>query len=182
MPYEPPPAIASLSLPELAEAIAARKLPPVEQWAPAQLGESHMHIHADGRWYHEEGEIHRPAMIRAFASLLNRDESGQYWLTTPVQKLAIAVDDAPFIATDMTVSENAIVFRLNTDDLVIAGPDYPLVARGTEDNPAIYLKVRHGCEARLNRSTWLQLAEHALEQGEDMKVCSQGAEFALIPQ
>ncbi|ROT95625.1 DUF1285 domain-containing protein [Altererythrobacter sp. FM1] len=181
MPYEPPPEIAGLSLAELAEAVAARKLPPVEQWAPQMTGDSHMAIRADGSWTHEGSPISRPAMVRAFASLLMRDETEQHWLVTPVQKLSIAVEDAAFIATDMAVKDGALAFRLNTDEIVIAGPDHSLIARGDADTPALYLAVRRGCEARLNRSTYAQLAEHALSQGDDWRVTSEGAKFSLVP-
>ncbi len=177
MPYEPPPEIAGLSLAELAEAVTARRLPPVEQWSPGELGDSHMRILADGTWLHQGSPIIRPAMVRAFASLLMRDGQG-HWLVTPVQKLRIDVDDAAFVATDMTVKDEALAFRLNTDDLVIAGPQHPLVARGEAETPAIYLAVRRGCEARLNRSTYEQLA---LAADADWRVSSQGATFTLVP-
>lgn len=181
MPYEPPPEIAGLSLSELAEQVAARKLPPVEQWDPQHVGDSHMRIAADGSWFHEGSEVTRPAMVRAFASLLLRDDKGQHWLVTPVQKLSIAVEDAAFIATDVTERDGALAFRLNTDEIVLAGPDNPLTARGEADTPALYLAVRRGCEARLNRSTYAQLAEIALSRGEDWNVTSQGASFSLVP-
>ena len=74
----------------------------------------------------------------------------------------------------------AVAFRLNTDDLVIAGPDHPIRAEGDPDRPALYLGVRHGTEARLNRSTYFQLAEIALERG-DLSVASGGACFSLLP-
>ena len=180
MPYEPPPEIAALSLAELAEAVAARKLPPVERWTPAATGDSDMQILADGSWLHEGRPITRPAMVRAFASLLLRDEAG-HWLVTPVQKLRIAVDDAAFVATDVTSAEGALAFRLNTDEIVIAGPDHPIVARGDAETPALYLAVRQGCEARLNRSTYAQLAEIAIAAGSDWSVASQGARFSLVP-
>ncbi|MCP5395851.1 MAG: DUF1285 domain-containing protein [Sphingomonadaceae bacterium] len=182
MPYEPPPEIAALTLAELAEAVAARKLPPVEQWSPSVSGDSHMRIAADGRWFHDGGEIKRPAMVRAFASLLSRDDNGQHWLVTPTQKLTIEVEDAAFIATDMVERDGALAFRLNTDEIVLAGPEHPLRAAGDPDMPAIYLAVRQGCEARLNRSTWLQLAEHALAQSDELSVASQGATYTLVPQ
>src|SRR5690348_13699529 len=121
MPYEPPPEIAGLSLAELAEAVAARKLPPVEQWSPASVGDSHMTIRADGSWTHEDSPITRPAMVRAFASLLLRDADG-HWLVTPMQKLSVEVEDAAFVATDVTAKDGSLAFRLNTDDIVIAGP------------------------------------------------------------
>lgn len=180
MPYEPPPEIASLSLAELAEAVAARRLPPVENWSPAAVGDSHMTIRADGSWLHEGGPITRPAMVRAFASLLLRDAAG-HWLVTPVEKLSVKVEDAAFVATDVAEVEGSLAFRLNTDDVVIAGADNPLVARGDADTPALYLAVRRGCEARLNRSTYAQLAEIALARGDGWHVASGGATFSLVP-
>ncbi|GGC22137.1 hypothetical protein GCM10011371_07230 [Novosphingobium marinum] len=180
MPYEPPPELQELTLTEVAELVAARKLPPVEQWQPENTGDSHMRIAADGRWFHDGSEVKRPAMVRAFASLLMRDNTGQHWLVMPYQKLSIEVEDAAFIATDVKRDGDGLVFRLNTDDLVIAGPDNPVRAKGDPDTPAIYVTVRHGCEARLNRSTYAQLAEMALES-DDLSVSSKGAEFSLVP-
>jgi hypothetical protein len=180
MPYEPPPELAGLSLARIAELVDARKLPPLDKWSPEASGDSEMRIAADGRWYHQGGEIHRPAMIRAFASLLLRDGEGQHWLVTPTQKLSIAVDDAPLMAIDVRQDGESLAFRLNTDDLVIAGPDHPLRAGGTADVPAIYLAVRHGIEARLNRSTWAQLAEIAIA-GDGASVSSGGVVFSLTP-
>lgn len=179
MPYVPAPDLSSLSLAEIAELNAARKLPPVEQWNPAHSGDSLMVIKADGRWFHDGGEIRRPAMIRAFAGLLRRDEQGQHWLVTPHEKQSIAVEDAAFIATDVSRAEGALAFRLNTDEVVLAGPENPLTARGDAETPALYLAVRHGTEARINRSTWLQLVELA---DDDLTVSSLGASFSLVPQ
>lgn len=179
MPYEPVPDLASLSLAQIAELNDARKLPPVEQWNPAHSGDSRMVIKADGRWFHDGGEIRRPAMIRAFAGLLRRDEQGQHWLVTPHEKQSIEVEDAAFIATDVSRAEGALAFRLNTDEIVLAGPDNPLTAHGDAETPALYLAVRHGTEARINRSTWLQLVELA---GDDLTVSSLGARFSLVPQ
>ncbi len=177
MPYDPPPEIAGLSLAELAEAVAARRLPPVENWSPTHVGDSHMTIRADGTWLHEGNPITRPAMVRAFASLLMRDDEG-YWLVTPMQKLSIEVEDAAFVATDMTAKDGALAFRLNIDEIVIAGPDHPLTARGDAETPALYLSVRRGCEARLNRSTYEQLA---LAADDAWRVTSGGETFSLVP-
>ena len=180
MPYDPPPELASLSLAEIAELVEARKLPPLDKWSPHDEGLSHMRIAADGHWFHEGGEIKRPAMVRAFASLLMRDKQGQHWLVTPHQKLTIEVEDAAFVGTDVRQDGDSLAFRLNTDDLVIAGPDHPIVARGSIEEPAIYLGVRHGTEARLNRSTWAQLVD--LVQDDDQpEVRSGGMTFALLP-
>ena len=180
MPYEPPPELAALSLAEIAGLVAARKLPPVDQWEPVSSGDSEMRIAADGRWSHQGGEISRPAMVRAFASLLRRDGQGQHWLVTPHEKLSIEVEDAAFMAIDVKRESDALAFRLNTDELLVAGPDHAIIARGDPDTPAIYLGVRFGTEARLNRSTYAQLVEIALESG-DLMVTSQGLCFPLVP-
>ena len=191
MPYEAPPDLAGMSLLDIATAVAERKLPPVESWNPTETADSRMRIRADGTWLHEGRPLTRPAMVRAFASLLVRDGDGAHWLVTPECRQAIEVDDAAFVAVDMQARgpeeegqsphSGALAFRLNTDELIVAGPDHPLRAAGDAETPAIYLAVRHGTEARLNRSTWLQLAEIAL-RGDGRSVSSQGATFSLGPQ
>lgn len=179
MPYDPPPELAGLSLAEIAALVAERRVPPIAEWAPQETVDSHIEIRADGRWYHEGGLITRPAMVRVFSALLCRDADGAHWLVTPHQRHAVAVEDAAFVAVDVAEREGALAFRLQTDDIIIAGPAHPLRAAGDAETPALYLAVRNGCEARLNRSTYLQLA--ALAAGDDWGVTSQGQRFSLLP-
>ena len=181
MVYTPPPELAGMSLADIAEAVAERRLPPVEQWSPDTIDDSHMVIRADGTWLHDGSEIRRQAMVRAFSGLLNREEDGSYWLVVPYQKLSIEVEDACFIATDVSRKDGDLAFRLNTDELVVAGPDNPIRAAGDEDQPALYVHVRRGCEARLNRSTYEQLAQIALAESDDWTVTSGGKAFSLLP-
>ena len=180
MPYEPPPELAALTLAQVAELAAERRLPPITSWHPEHESDSEMRIGADGRWWHQDGEITKPAMVRAFGSILMRDASGQHWLMTPTQKLHVAVDDAAFVAVDLRAEDGSLAFRLNTDEFVIAGTDHPIRAAGDPDTPALYLAVRHGTEARLNRSTYAQLAEIALDT-DDLTVTSGGVRFSLQP-
>ncbi len=165
MPYEPPPELSSLSLTQIAKLAAQRKLPPVEQWAPEKAGDSEMRIAADGRWYHQGGEITRPAMIRAFSTLLRRDAEG-YALATPQERLSIEVEDAPFMAVELahegTGKDRKLAFRLNTDDLVVVGPGHAIELR-----PLPYLHVRAGLWAKLARPVYYELAELALDEGHD---------------
>src|SRR6187455_606155 len=127
MPFEAPPDLAGMSLQDIAQAVSERKLPPVETWNPSETIDSQMCIAADGSWFHEGRRIGRPAMVRAFASLLVRDAEGQHWLVTPQCRQSVAVADAAFIAVDMQPRPRALggalAFRLNTDDLVVAGPE-----------------------------------------------------------
>ncbi|WP_428334407.1 DUF1285 domain-containing protein [Novosphingobium sp.] len=188
MPYTPLPDLAAMSLAELAQAVAERRLPPIDKWTPAQSGDSLMRIAADGAWFHDGGPITRPAMVRAFSALLVRDADGAHYLRTPVENLAIVVEDAAFIATDMQVRHDeagrtVLAFRLNTDDLVLAGPEHRLRTAGSADVPAFYLGVRYGTEARLNRSTYGQLIDYALTVSapDALGVESAGEHFALVP-
>jgi uncharacterized protein len=166
MPYEPPPELSGLTLNEIAELAATRKLPPVESWHPERSGDSEMRIATDGRWFHQGGEIKRPAMVRAFSSLLRR-ENDAYYLVTPQEKLSIIVEDAPFIAVELrsegTGKERKLALRLNSDDLIILGCEHGLEMRGAVP----YMHVRAGLWAKLSRPVFYELAELALAENPD---------------
>ncbi|PHR12634.1 MAG: hypothetical protein COA41_19075 [Sphingopyxis sp.] len=183
MPYTPPPELASLSIAEIAELAEAQKLPPVDQWDPQDTGDSEMRIAADGTWYHQGDPIQRPAMVRAFSSILRREQDGSYALVTPYQKLSILIDDAPFVAVELESegkgAERTLAFRLNTDHLVVADADHPL--RFGADKPQPYLTVRRGLEAVLARPVYYQLAELALEEDADpIGIWSAGTIFPMV--
>jgi hypothetical protein len=179
MPYEAPD-LAKLTLSDIAELVAARKLPPVGSWEPATTGDSDMRIASDGKWFHQGGEITRPAMVRAFSSLLRRDADGRYWLVTPQQKLSIIVEDAPFIAVELQSegegSERSLAFRLNSDDLIFADTEHIIEMRGG----LLYVHVRGGMWAKLARPVYYELANLALaENPEDPNIWSKGVQFPL---
>ncbi|BBB13374.1 hypothetical protein SPYCA_2632 [Sphingopyxis sp. FD7] len=178
-----------LSLAEAAELLAARKLPPVESWHPERTGDSAMEIRADGSWYHEGGRINRPAMVKLFSTILRREADGSHVLVTPAEKLVIAVEDTPFRAVEMK-SEGAgatrkLIFRLDTDDLILAGADHPLSFGRDPDHPDPRLHVRgaigNGLEARIDRALYYELADIALAEGGDpIAIWSNGAQFPLV--
>jgi hypothetical protein len=176
----PPSELAGLTLAEIAQAVADRRLPPVEHWNPPHCGDSAMRIARDGTWYHEGAPIRRPAMVRLFASLLRREDDGRHVLVTPVEKLDIAVEDAPFVAVEAqsegSGKDRRIAFRLNTDEPVVAGPGHELHL--VDGRP--YLTVRGGLEAAIARPVYYELAELALEEGASPPgLWSDGAFFPL---
>ncbi len=178
--------LTALSLTEVAQALAEQRLPPVDQWHPAHCGPSDMRIARDGTWFHQGSPIGRPAMVRLFASILRREADGSYVLVTPGEKLDIDVEDAPFVAVEVKSegegTARRLAFRLNTDALVVAGPDHPLRFATDAGEPAPYLHVRGGLEARLVRPVYYELAEIALAEGGDPPaVWSNGARFAMLP-
>lgn len=180
------------SMADVARAVAERRLPPVEQWNPSHCGDSDMVIRADGQWLHGGTPIGRPALVKLFSTILRREPDGGYVLVTPVEKLAIRVEDAPFLAVEATSvgegRDRRIAFRLSTDDIVLAGPDNRLrVETDAEGRPRPYLHVR-GCpeqplEALINRPVFYQLAELALVEqeacGGPLGLWSGGAFFAF---
>lgn len=184
MPMPPPPDLASLSLADIARLAGESRLPPVESWNPESCGDSEMRIARDGTWYHQGSPIARAEMIRLFSTILRREADDSYVLVTPVEKLSIAVDDAPFVAVEMKVegdgSDARIAFRLNTGDLVAAGPGHALRVDAHEEGPRPYLHVRAGLEALVTRSVYYELVELALANGSDPPaIWSEGASFAL---
>jgi hypothetical protein len=184
-----PKSFAQLSPAEAAELLAARKLPPVESWHPTRTGDSAMEIRADGSWYHEGGRINRPAMVKLFSTILRREPDGGHILVTPAEKLAIAVEDTAFRAVEMKSegdgAARTLLFRLDTDDLVMAGADHPLSFGRDPDRPDPRLHVRgaigNGLEARIDRALYYEIVEMALAEGGDPPaIWSNGACFPLV--
>ena len=173
------------SLADAARLLAEKKLPPVEKWNPSNCGDSHMRIAADGSWFHEGRPIPRPALVKLFSTILRREPDGRHVLVTPVEMLAIEVEDAPFVAVEATSEgqgrERRLGFRLNTDDYVIAGPDNRLrVETDTEGTPRPYVHVRGGLEALIARPVFYELVELALAEGaEAVGLWSDGFFFPL---
>jgi len=183
---EPPPDLASLSLADIAQLASEKRLPPVDKWHPTHCGDSDMWIARDGTWFHMGSPIGRQEMVRLFSTILRREPDGGYVLVTPVEKLDIAVEDAPFVAVEMKAEgegrDASLAFRLNTGDLVTAGPEHPLRFVQADDGPRPYLRVRGGLEALVVRSVYYDIAERALAgNDETLGVWSDGAFFPLEP-
>lgn len=183
----PIPDLAGLSLAEIVAMVEARKLPPVERWNPEHCGHSAMRIARDGTWFHEGSPIGRPAMVRLFSTVLRREADGGHVLVTPVEKLTIDVEDAPFLAVELKSEgegeSRKLAFRLNTDQVVVAGPEHGFRVVEDEDGPRPYLQVRGGLEARIARPVYYELANIAISEGhEPLGVWSDGAFLALKPK
>ncbi|HEY5797253.1 MAG TPA: DUF1285 domain-containing protein [Bosea sp. (in: a-proteobacteria)] len=135
---------------------ATRGLPPVERWNPDFCGDIDMRIAADGTWFYMGTPIGRPALVKLFSSVLRRD-GDDYVLVTPVEKLGIVVDDAPFQAVEMAVAgegeARSIAFRTHVDDLVEVGPEHAIrFEREAGDGLKPYVHVRRNLWARVTRA------------------------------
>lgn len=183
---EPPVDLSGLSLAEIARLAEEKKLPPVEKWNPTHCGDSQMRIARDGTWFHEGSPIARPAMVRLFSTILRREEDGSFVLVTPGEKLSIEVEDAPFVAVEVKSDgegdRRTLAFRLNTGDVIVAGPLHPIHLRDGTDGPHPYLEVRRGLEALVARPVYYELAEAALaEEAIPPGLWSNGSFFAFVP-
>jgi uncharacterized protein len=178
------------------EAIAAglprenKGLPPVERWNPPFCGDIDMRIAADGTWFYQKTPIGRLPLVKLFASVLKR-EGDNYFLVTPVEKVGIAVDDAPFLAVEMKASAGAagrvLQFRTNVDDWVAAGPGHAL---RFEQEPVTgglkpYLHVRRELWAKVTRALFYDLVALGEERdvaGRTMFGVMSGGEFFAMAE
>lgn len=181
---EPAPGLAGVAA--AAERARAKGPPPVHLWNPTHCGEIDIVIRKDGVWMHEGSPIGREALVRLFASVLRLDPDG-FHLVTPVEKLKITVEDAPFRAVRVDRIGEGLRFLTDVGDVVEADAGHVLRVETdlVTGEPAPYLHVRRGLEARLTRPVFYELVEMAepLDVGgvERMAVRSHGAVFPLDP-
>ncbi len=177
-------------LEELLKAAEGDRLPPVEEWDPPYCGDIGMRIRADGTWIYQNSPIGRKPLVKLFSRILRRDADGRTYLVTPVEKVDVIVDDAPFLAVEMQVENRGpgqqLVFRTNVDDIVRCGPQHPLrfarepVSGGLKP----YLLVRSRLEALVTRALYydlVELAEPSPGDGDKLGIWSGGAFFTLEP-
>lgn len=175
------------ALANLAAASAAAGAAPVEQWNPPFCGDIDMRIARDGAWFYRGTPILRPAMVRLFASILRKDPE-RYVLVTPVERVGICVDDAPFVAVEMQVEgtgpARTLRFRTNVDDWVGVDAAHPLRFE-KDDSGGVkpYVRVRGGLWALATRACAIDLIAlcemRAHEGAESFGVASAGAFFSL---
>ena len=188
----------SASQPGLEGVIAAAKaqapgrgLPPVHLWNPPHCGEIDIVIKKDGLWFHEGTPIGREALVRLFSTVLRKDPDG-FHLVTPVEKMRITVEDAPFIAVRVDHARTAdggetLTFLTNVGDEVVAGPENEIRVQMDAETgePRPYLHVRRGLEALIARPVFYELVELARETvtpaGPQLGVTSDGAWFPVGP-
>ena len=171
-----------------AAARSARKKgpPPVHLWNPPFCGDIDMRIARDGTWFYLGTPIGRHELVKLFSSIIRKD-GDEYFLVTPVEKVGIRVDDAPFVAVDFNPAEGGLEFVTNVGDKAIAGPEHPIrvVRDPLTGEPSPYVLIRRNLEALIDRKSFYRLVELGQTekvQGEDwFGVRSGGDFFPIIP-
>lgn len=173
------------SLAEAARHASKKGSPPVHLWNPPFCGDLDIRIATDGTWFYLGTPIGRPALVKLFASVLKR-EGEKYFLVTPVEKVGISVDDAPFLAVDMEVSQFAgrpvLNFRTNVDDHVICDAEHRLRFEHEAGSGGLkpYLHVRRDLWAKMTRALFYDLVARGEEreiEGRRMFGVASGPEF-----
>jgi len=165
------------------EAVAGMAGPaPVDQWHPAHCGAIDIRIDRAGNWHHEGRPIEREALVRLFSRILRREPDGAFVLVTPAEKLAIEVEDVPFLAVDIESDGDGAARRLrfltNLGEIVPLDEAHPLRVEG--DGAFVpYVTVRAGLEARLTRSAAAELASLGEERDGRFGVLSSGQFFVI---
>lgn len=162
----------------------AKGPPPVHLWNPPFCGDLDMRIAADGTWFYLGTPIGRPALVRLFASVLKREDD-KYFLVTPVEKVGIRVEDAPFLAVERLTDEDdasVLRFRTNVDDIVTCDAEHALRFEPETGTGGLkpYLHVRRDLWARVTRALFYDLVARGEERevdGVPMFGVASGAQF-----
>ncbi|MCI2400724.1 DUF1285 domain-containing protein [Aliiroseovarius subalbicans] len=178
------------SLASAARAATKRGPAPVHLWNPEFCGDLDMRIARDGTWFYLGTPIGRPELVRLFSSILRKD-GDDYFLVTPVEKVGITVDDAPFVAVDFETSgtgrDQVLCFTTHVGDKMRAGPDHPIrVVRDPETGePSPYVLVRANLEALIDRKSFYRLVDLGTHETHDdapwFGLWSGGQFFPVIP-
>ncbi|GAA3866594.1 DUF1285 domain-containing protein [Celeribacter arenosi] len=182
----------SASADSIAAAIRAaqtRGLPPVEKWNPPFCGDLDMRIARDGTWFYLGTPIGRHSLVRLFSTVLKR-EGDAYFLVTPVEKVGITVDDAPFLAVDFSVQgagrNQVLTFVTSVGDEAIAGPDHPLRFADNNGEPAPYVDIRRGLEALIDRKSFFRLVDLGVSENiggvDHFGIWSSGEFYPIAPK
>ena len=174
------------ALAEAARAVKTRGLPPLEKWNPPFCGDIDMQIKRDGTWFYEGTPIGRPELVKLFSTILWR-EGEKYFLVTPVEKVGISVEDAPFVAVDFepkgSGDAQVLAFETNLGDTALAGPDLPIrVVRDPETGePSPYVLIRRNLEALIDRKSFYRLVDLGVHHDGWFGLWSGGVFFGIIP-
>ena len=161
----------------------------IKKWNPKDCGDIDMRIASDGTWLYCGSPINRKKLVKLFSSILIK-ENNKYFLITPVEKVGIIVDDAPFIANDFEkITENNksyLVFFTNIDETIVLSKKNPfrISINDKTQEPSPYIMVRKNIEAKIDRKSFyrlLDLAEYSLVKGQEwLGIHSDSTFFPII--
>ncbi|QIZ76406.1 DUF1285 domain-containing protein [Ferrimonas lipolytica] len=140
--------------------------PKLELWQPPLCGDIDIRIDREGQWHCQGTPFNRDRMVRLFASVLRREQDGDYYLVTPVEKWRLQVDDLPFVLTQLHSDDHGSTLSgpLGIECKVNSDHPWQLI----DGIPAV--RLWHGNWARLSRPLYYQLADKALSRGNELGI------------
>ena len=166
------------------EQVRHKDKPPLHLWNPDNVSDIDMTIEADGSWTYLGTPITRDRLAHLFSTVLRREQDGEFYLVTPVEKCRIKVVDAPFIAVLLQESgdsrEQSLALTTNMADEVTVDAEHPLRVVEDAGETLIYVMVRNGLEAKLSRNVYYQLAELLVEEDGEVGAWSENTFFPLM--
>jgi hypothetical protein len=155
--------------------------PPLHLWHPPLSGDISIVIDAQGEWHHDGTRIQRSSLVRLFASILRREDDGDYYLVTPGEKWRIQVELHPLMVTDVTAleidGECVLEATLNTGRQIMVSKENPLFLEPAVGNIAA-LQLAHGLTALCTRSAWYRLVDMAESREGELTPVS--GDFTLV--
>jgi hypothetical protein len=156
--------------------------PPLHLWHPELSGDIDIKITADGSWFHEGEKISREAIVRLFASILRKEEDGEYYLVTPAEKWRIQVEVHPLVVIDVCwgqgSEEGILQATLNTGKVINIDDQHPLFLEAAMENVAA-ITLPHGLAALFSRNAWYRLVDMAEHRQDRVVVVSGGQSYIL---
>jgi hypothetical protein len=154
--------------------------PPLHLWHPPLSGDIAIRINREGQWFHEGDPIRRESLVRLFASILRREDDGEYYLVTPAEKWRIQVELHPLIVTDVDRGEGVVQLSLNNGKTLELGQEHPLFLEPAVGDIAA-VSLWHGLAALFSRAAWYRLIELADERDGAPGIESNGEWYSLAP-
>lgn len=156
------------------------ELPPIHQWHPAPSGDIDILIRENGEWFHEGEPIRRHALVKLFASILRREDDGEYYLVTPVEKWRIRVEAHPLQIVDFDIRHSTdaadeVIVTSNVERVYVLGEHYPLVM---EEGIAVVM-LDNGLSAAFSRPAWYRLVERCQLVDGHYQLSSGGQRFVI---
>ena len=150
--------------------LQSQSLPPIETWKPSYQASIDLLIDQEGRWFYEGTEFTRPRLVKLLSGLLNVSADGQYYLTSPAEKLAIQVVDVPFLITEAECEgdelERSVIFSTSLGDKVLLSNPEAFQIRAYRGQEIPYVEIRNGLFARVNRQVFYQLVDWSEENSQ----------------
>ena len=137
--------------------------PPVELWNPALCEGQEFYIDREGEWFYNKSPIKNKKLLNLFSTVLRKDKN-EYFLVTPVEKVPVKVELAPYKIIDFEVNDEKVQLITNLNFQFILDKTNTTRLINHKDSLIPLVNVRSNIEGFFNRNTYYKLVDLALEK------------------